>query len=153
MHLDLAIAIAHTRIPYRLHQGHSLGGAYCTLTYGEFLRQQAEPAFSDFNFGDMYTYGSPRVCLEPFATLVNDHTQPGGGKYLFRIVNREDPVCTVPPRTVDQIADYPFIHVRGAWKLSEDGPYKMSDEPPPVDPQSIINIIWNVKNHRMSFCK
>ncbi|RPD52115.1 hypothetical protein L227DRAFT_618084 [Lentinus tigrinus ALCF2SS1-6] len=100
----------------------------------------------------MYTHSCPRVCLEPFATLVNDHTQPGGGKYLFCIVNREDPVCTVPPRTVDQIADYPFVHVGGAWKLTEDGPYKMNDEPPPVDPQSIINIIWNVKNHRKSFC-
>ncbi|KAI0692917.1 Alpha/Beta hydrolase protein [Cerioporus squamosus] len=130
--------------------GHSLGGAYCTLTYGEFLRQQDAPDFAKFNFGDMYTYGSPRVCLQPFATEVNKRTQAGGGKYLFRIVNRDDPVCTVPPRTVAQIPEYPFIHVGGAWKLTDSGPNKMSDEPPPVDPQSILDIIWNVKNHQTS---
>lgn len=96
----------------------------------------------------MYSYGSPRVCYLPFANEVAQRTQVGSGKYLFRIVNREDPVCTVPPRTAGQIPDYPFIHVGGAWKLTNSGPSKMSDEPPPVDPQSIIGMIWNVKNHR-----
>ncbi|KAI0692918.1 hypothetical protein C8T65DRAFT_70852 [Cerioporus squamosus] len=48
--------------------GHSLGGAYCVITYGEFLRRQAEAAFASFNFGDMCAFAAPRVCLEPFAT-------------------------------------------------------------------------------------
>ncbi|TFK79925.1 alpha/beta-hydrolase [Polyporus arcularius HHB13444] len=130
--------------------GHSLGGGYCTLTYAEFLRQQDAAQFKNFVFGDMYSYGSPRVCLQPFASQVNSLTQAGGGKYVFRIVNREDPVCTVPPRTASQLAEYPFIHVGGAWKLDDSGPFKMVQEPPPVDPQSVVDIIWNVKNHQTS---
>ena len=101
----------------------------------------------------MYSLAAPRTCYEPFAAQVNAHTPAGGGKYLFRIVNHEDPVPTVPPPPwplVSNVADYPYIHVGGAWQLAEGGPSKMADEPPPVDPQPILDIIWNVKHHRAS---
>ncbi|KAK7029522.1 hypothetical protein VNI00_014555 [Paramarasmius palmivorus] len=127
--------------------GHSLGGAYCTLTYGEFLRRQAESAFSKYRFGDMYSLAAPRVCMPPFFQEVNNLTRPGGGKYLFRIVNSKDPVPTVPPRKRSQIPDYPFMHVGGAWELTQEGPQKMADEPPPVDPQPLLEFIWDIPYH------
>ncbi|RPD53721.1 alpha/beta-hydrolase [Lentinus tigrinus ALCF2SS1-7] len=128
--------------------GNSLGGAYCIITYGEFLRRQAESAFSNFNFGDMYAFGAPRVCLEPFATEFNRRTQiPGGGKYSFRIVNTLDPVPTIPPVFKNQVAKYPFVHPASAWRITTDGPEKMGDEPPAVDPQDIIALIENAHYH------
>ncbi|THH20919.1 hypothetical protein EUX98_g8494 [Antrodiella citrinella] len=137
--------------PARLHfTGHSLGGAFCTLTYGEFLRLQAETPFNNFNFGDMYSLAAPRVCLEPFADEVNLRTQSGGGKYLFRVVNRDDPVPTIPPRTESQVVDYPFIHVGGAWELTDAGAEKMADEPPPATPQTVLELIFNVKHHQLA---
>ena len=69
-------------------------------------------------------------------------------KYLFRIVNRKDPVPTVPPRSKTELLAYPFVHVGGAWKLDDNGPYKMDDEPPPVEPQPLHDVIVNIANHR-----
>ncbi|THH30609.1 hypothetical protein EUX98_g3569 [Antrodiella citrinella] len=137
----------HARVHFT---GHSLGGAFCTLAYGEFLRRQHEQPIKQFNFGDMYSLAAPRVCLEPFADQVNTRTKPGGGKYLFRVVNRNDPVPTVPPRTANQVVDFPFIHVGGAWELTGTGPGKMHDEPPPMTPQPVAKVIWNIKDHMTS---
>ncbi|RPD56480.1 alpha/beta-hydrolase [Lentinus tigrinus ALCF2SS1-7] len=128
--------------------GHSLGGAYCIITYGEFLRRQAELALANFKFGDMHAFGAPRVCLEPFATEFNRHTQiPGGGKYSFRIVNELDPVTTIPPAFKDQVLEFPFVHPASAWKITTGGPEKMNDEPPPVDPQSVTDLLANAHFH------
>ena len=77
---------------------------------------------------------SPRTCFNPFADQVALLTKSGGGKYIFRIVNDNDPVPTVPPESADQLSEYPFIHVAGAWKISSTAPVKMADEPPPVEP-------------------
>lgn len=115
------------------------------MTYGEFLRRQ--PSLQ-FRFGDMYTLAAPRVCEQPFPQEVNRRTPAEGGKYLFRIVNRNDPVPTIPPRRKDQLLAYPFVHVAGAWELSQAGASKLADEPPPVDPQPTGNIIWNIAHHR-----
>ncbi|EEC00007.1 hypothetical protein MPER_00157, partial [Moniliophthora perniciosa FA553] len=131
--------------------GHSLGGAYCTLTYGEFLRRQDEPKIAKFHFGDMYSLAAPRVCTAPFFQNVSEFTPPGGQRYLFRIVNQGDPVPTIPPPFKDQLQQYPYVHVGGACELLEsDRPQKMQDEPPPVDPQPIPDIIWNAPHHRTS---
>ena len=133
-------------------QGHSLGGAYCIMTYGEFLRRQSEPAFSNFTFGDMYAFGAPRCCLEPFASEVNQHTAaPTGGKFSFRIVNMLDPVPTLPPLFKEQLVEYPFVHPGRAWHTrTTAGPEKMDDEPPPVEPQSIEDIAANWHYHGSS---
>ncbi|KAF7353973.1 Lipase [Mycena venus] len=140
----------HSGERHMLHfTGHSLGGAYCTLTYGEFLRRQNEVAFANFKFGDMYSLAAPRVCAEPFAEQVNLHTQPKEKKYLFRIVNENDPIPTVPPRTKSQLQSIPYVHVGGAWELAGSGPRKMPNEPPQVDPQSIPELFWNAAHHQV----
>ena len=120
------------------------------MTYGEFLRRESEPPFKEFSFGDMYSFGASRVCLQPFAEEVKKRTLDGSRRYLFRIVNKNDPVCTVPPRTSSQQQQYPFIHVSGAWELAKSGPSKMADEPPPVAPQPVDKITWNIRDHRTS---
>jgi len=131
----------------KLHfTGYSLGGAYCALTYGEFLRRQDEAAFRKFNFGDLYCLGAPRTCLPPFAEEVNRRTTYGTGRYVFRVFNKNDPVPTVPPVFVSQLPQYPFTHVGGAWQLSEEGPDKLQDEPPQMDPQG-LRIFANWKYH------
>ncbi|ESK86271.1 lipase precursor [Moniliophthora roreri MCA 2997] len=131
--------------------GHSLGGAYCTLTYGEFLRRQDEPRIAKFHFGDMYSLAAPRVCTPPFFQKVSELTPSGGRRYLFRIVNQDDPVPTIPPPEKDQLQQYPYVHVGGAWELLEsEGPRKMQDEPPPVDPQPIPDIILNAPHHQIN---
>ena len=122
------------------------------MTYGEFLRRQSEPAFANFKFGDMYAFGAPRCCLEPFASEVNQHTAaPTGGKFSFRIVNMLDPVPTLPPLFKEQLVEYPFVHPGRAWHTSTTaGPEKMDDEPPPVEPQSIQDILANWHYHGSS---
>ncbi|KAI0072054.1 alpha/beta-hydrolase [Panus rudis PR-1116 ss-1] len=129
--------------------GHSLGGAYCTLTYGEFLRRQN--LLDTFNFGDMYSIAAPRTCLEPFAAEVGQRATTTTGRIIFRIVNESDPVPTIPPRTTDQLEQYPFVHVDGAWHIFyEKGPEPMASEQPPnspVDPLPIPSIIWNATDH------
>ncbi|KAH8079807.1 hypothetical protein BXZ70DRAFT_644715 [Cristinia sonorae] len=133
--------------------GHSLGGAYCTLTYGEFLRRQTEAPFSTFKFGDMYSVAAPRVCEQPFAAQVTVHTGPG--KLAFRIVNKEDPVPTFPPRTEDQLVEYLFVHVDGGWHLLDASQERMATEQPPdgypVPPKSIPSTIWDATDHRKRF--
>ncbi|KDQ05617.1 hypothetical protein BOTBODRAFT_335068 [Botryobasidium botryosum FD-172 SS1] len=128
--------------------GYSLGGAYCTLTYGEFLRRTLR-----YTFGDMYSLAAPRVCELPFATEVFNRTKPGNGKYIFRIVYRKDPVPTVPPRTKSQLGQYRFTHVDGGWQLfPSEGPKVMRSERPPnnpVDPESIPSSIWNITDHKV----
>lgn len=149
----ISLSYKYHRDAHLSAQGHSLGGAYCTLTYGEFLRRQNDIAFAKFKFADMYSFGAPRVCAEPFAQQVNIHTQPQEKKCLFRIVNNLDPIPTMPPLTKDQLETFPYVHVGGAWELAESGPVKMPDEPPQVDPQSIPKSFWNAKHHSQCFCR
>ena len=116
-----------------------MGGAYCTMAYAEFLRRHGAgvPSFTQYNIGDLYSLAAPRTCFEPFASQLNALTQrEGSGTYAFRIVNHEDPVPKMPPPwpPLANAADYPFIHPAGGWKLGDDGPVKMADEPPPVPP-------------------
>ncbi|KAI0070278.1 alpha/beta-hydrolase [Panus rudis PR-1116 ss-1] len=131
--------------------GHSLGGAYCTLAYAEFLRRPN--LVQSFKLGDMYSIAAPRTCEEPFATQVSKLTNGAGGstKYTFRIVNGKDPVPTIPPRKASQFPKYPFAHPDGAWKIWKDkAPEKMPNEKPPgkpVDPLPITGIIWNAPDH------
>ena len=122
------------------------------LTYGEFLRRQSEPAFSNFAFGDMYAFGAPRCCLQPFASEVNRRTaSPQGGKFAFRIVNMLDPVPTMPPSKKEQLVEYPFVHPGHAWRTrTTEGPDKMDDEPPPVEPQRKQDILANWHHHGSS---
>ncbi|KAH9891031.1 Alpha/Beta hydrolase protein [Cubamyces lactineus] len=132
----------------RLHfTGHSLGGAFSALTYAEFLRrQEAETAFAQFALGDLYTYGGPRSSYEPFATELNKRTREGSGKHMFRIVNSQDPVPTIPPLFADDLINYPFIHARGAWRITVNGPEKMNEEPPPLPPLPVDQMVGEDHN-------
>ncbi|KAI0651481.1 Alpha/Beta hydrolase protein [Trametes meyenii] len=127
----------------KLHfTGHSLGGGLCTLAYGEFLRRQSEAAFAKYLFGDLYALAAPRTSLLPFADKVNELCQAGGGRYTFRIVNKEDPVTTIPPPLASELVQYPFVHVGGGWKMTDNGPEKLADEPPPVPPAPISDMVF-----------
>lgn len=65
--------------------GHSLGGAVATLA-AAYLRKDGGFAV------DVYSYGSPRVGDNDFATFV---TQQAGGEY--RVTHGDDPVPRLPP--------------------------------------------------------
>lgn len=132
-------------------QGHSLGGGLCTLAYGEFLRREAENVFAQLSLGDLYSFAAPRVCYQPFADEINRRTQLVNGRYSFRIVNKQDPVPTMPPPgpPLANVEDFPFIHVGGAWRITDDGPEKMADEPPPVVPPPLDQISADAVDHGM----
>jgi len=98
----------------------------------------------------MYTFGAPRVGLQPFAANVDKLTKAGGGKYVFRIANLNDPVTTVPPGSILEEATYPYVHVGGAWQLQDAGPKKMADEPPLVNPLLATKVFWGVQEHSTS---
>ncbi|KAI0070280.1 hypothetical protein K474DRAFT_1670247 [Panus rudis PR-1116 ss-1] len=120
-------------------------------TYGEFLRRPN--LVQAFKVGDMYSIAAPRTALEPFSTEVSKLTNGAGGstKYTYRIVNGNDPVPTIPPRTAGQLKDYPFVHLDGGWKIWGDkGPEKLPNERAPgkpADPLSFVGIIWNAPDH------
>jgi hypothetical protein len=66
--------------------GHSLGGALAIIA-GAYLRQQ-----NAGNVVDVYSYGSPRVGNEAFATFATN--QAGGSNY--RVTHLDDPVPRLP---------------------------------------------------------
>ena len=113
--------------------------------FGEFLRlkyDQPEPEFQRYNFGDMYTFGAPRVCLLSFADKINAHNQRSSddtkSTYLFRIANAGDPIPTIPPGTSWGLENMPYVHVGGGYRLSTSGPEAMPNEPPQVEPQIFV---------------
>ncbi|KAH6611422.1 hypothetical protein Trco_001442 [Trichoderma cornu-damae] len=97
-----AVAQAHAASPSFgiVATGHSLGGAVATLA-GASLRTQGYPV-------DIYTYGSPRVGNDVFASFVT--SQPGGGE--FRVTHVDDPVPRLPPIIFD------YRHVSPEFWLS-----------------------------------
>lgn len=159
LHITVSRFSAHTHVDslvalntYTAVQGHSLGGGLCTLAYGEFLRRAAEQVFAQFSLGDLYSFAAPRVCYQPFADEINRRTQPVSGGCSFRIVNKKDPVPKMPPPgpPLANVEDFPFIHVGSAWRITDNGPEKMADEPPPVAPPSLDQIVTDGADHGMS---
>ena len=71
--------------------GHSLGGALATLCTN-WLKSQKKTAY-------LYTYGSPRVGLAPFAQHFTNNMK---GK-VFRVYHKTDPVPVLPI--------WPYVHV------------------------------------------
>lgn len=72
--------------------GHSLGGALATVV-ADYVRARGLGA-------SLYTFGSPRVGLNGFATEL---TSAIGAANIFRVYHTNDPVSMVPL--------YPFMHV------------------------------------------
>lgn len=121
-------------------KGHSLGAAYATLLFAEFLRQQIndEEQFTKYNVGDLYILGAPRVSQQPFADNLENMTSEDKKKFVFRIVNGKDPICTIPPMRSKEFLWYKYVHVDGGWHLTKHGPHPMHTEQAPhgvpVDP-------------------
>jgi triacylglycerol lipase len=79
--------------PSRVHcVGHSLGGALATLAAEWVTRNNIAHA-------SLYTFGSPRVGFEPFATTA---TQRVTAEHIFRVQHKTDIVPCVPV--------WPFAH-------------------------------------------
>ena len=72
--------------------GHSLGGALATLIAEWVVTETRSKA-------NIYTFGSPRVGLAPFAQNLNAHKKI---EHIFRAVNSGDPIALVPL--------WPFVH-------------------------------------------
>jgi pimeloyl-ACP methyl ester carboxylesterase len=73
--------------------GHSLGGALATLA-ADWLRARSTLAVN------VYTFGSPRVGIPPFARKFTDRI---GAANVYRVHHDTDPVAMVPT--------WPFFHV------------------------------------------
>lgn len=74
--------------------GHSLGGAIATLAADWIKKANIVPTVG------LYTFGSPRVGLEPFANQCTSALRP---ENIFRVHHKTDPVPMVPT--------WPFCHV------------------------------------------
>ncbi len=81
--------------PRRVHcVGHSLGGALATLA-ADFVAVKGSKA-------SLYTFGSPRVGMNDFATRLSLHEKVGID-HIHRVYHGGDPVSMVPL--------WPFVHV------------------------------------------
>lgn len=83
--------------------GHSLGAALATLATA-FLVEAGQPVYG------LYTFGSPRVGDSAFASAFDSRF-----KRAYRVVNNNDVVTRVPPRSLF------YDHVGEFWYLSEMG--------------------------------
>lgn len=82
----------HGQVIGRVHCiGHSLGGALATLAANYLQSRNLNVC--------LYTFGSPRVGLEPFSRFISQKMK----KNIFRVFHNIDPVTTLPT--------WPFYHV------------------------------------------
>ncbi|GJJ14336.1 hypothetical protein Clacol_008600 [Clathrus columnatus] len=96
--------------------GHSLGGAYATLTYAELtIKGVSSPKAI---IGDLYAYGAPRVGLEDFAIAAKGavHSDAICKGSSWRIINNNDLVPNVPLIPLFPFSPNPFIHIDYGYK-------------------------------------
>jgi predicted lipase len=107
--------------------GHSMGAALCTLAipdviYNFAAKRSISPQFL------LYNFASPRVGDTRFACSMN--TELTQRARVYRIVNTEDIVPTLPPAASDTSAFYEHIGTQisfTAQYLSIDGNHSMAD--------------------------
>lgn len=92
--------------------GHSLGAALATLTTA-FYRHQRQTV------NGLYTFGSPRVGGNRFDRFF----EPDFGRHSFRVVNGNDIVTRVPPRS------FGFHHVGTCVFFDGDGDWQVNPGP------------------------
>ncbi|MGA1475445.1 MAG: lipase family protein [Prochlorothrix sp.] len=92
--------------------GHSLGAALATLTTA-FYRHQRQTV------NGLYTFGSPRVGDNRFDRFF----EPDFGRHSFRVVNGNDIVTRVPPRS------FGFHHVGTCVFFDGDGDWQVNPGP------------------------
>ena len=97
--------------------GHSRGGAFAALAAAAFARAGDLPPL-----GGVYTFGQPRVGNAAFARQLDAGARPIP---LFRFVNRDDPVPTVPiaapPATGRLGVSLDYRHGGTMVQLRDDG--------------------------------
>lgn len=101
------------------------------------------PVSSHFYIGDLYTFGSPRVGLNDWASTVQSAMAAQTQGHAWRTVNAGDVVTTVPPVLP---SDANFNHLDVGWQISPtQPPLKLPSEvgTHPNPPSS-----WNIKPHR-----
>jgi hypothetical protein len=142
---------------YKLHvTGHSLGASYGTLCFGQLLNLNSANPPKSWVLGDFYTFGSPRISENDFAKPFAS-TLAGQIGSAWRIVNRKDPVPTVPPAKFLFWSDPRiYIHVdSGIQIFPHKNPKALGSElgmdPGPEAP-SDWSIIWNASDHCKSIC-
>jgi len=93
--------------------GHSLGGAYGSLSYGQLVYKgiSTDKAF----LGDLYTFGAPRVGEKDFAEPFRDAVKESSGS-TWRIVNKGDIVARVPALLVKWIGR-PWVHIDSLYTV------------------------------------
>ncbi len=74
--------------------GHSLGGALATLAAAHIELQMS----NEFETAGGYTFGQPRVGNDDFADAFDERLK---GRF-FRIMNKNDVVCVIPPKIFTQ---------------------------------------------------
>jgi len=96
--------------------GHSLGGAYSSLTYAQLTISGY--GTSKAALGDIYTFGSPRVGRGDFAEKVKASVNPPMSVgSSWRIANDKDYVPQVPASPPWPISRDPFIHIDAAYAI------------------------------------
>ncbi|KAG2006845.1 hypothetical protein CC2G_014588 [Coprinopsis cinerea AmutBmut pab1-1] len=90
--------------------GHSLGGAYATLTHGQLCIEGFGAAGAAV--GDLYTFGGPRAGRGDFATLFKASVAPPTDQgSTWRIVNYKDYIPKVPASKPLIPVSNPFVHI------------------------------------------
>ncbi|EPQ52511.1 alpha/beta-hydrolase [Gloeophyllum trabeum ATCC 11539] len=107
--------------------GHSLGASYATLCYGQLLQYQSTTP-TGWILGDLYTFGSPRIGMNSFASQVRNAGEHAPGS-AWRIVNQDDSVTALPPAPAKLFLGLPleddariYIHVDSAYRISITSP-------------------------------
>ncbi|GJJ06945.1 hypothetical protein Clacol_001141 [Clathrus columnatus] len=100
--------------------GHSLGGAYGALTYGQLTISGS--GATKAVLGDLYTFGAPRVgradFAVPFKAAVAAGTTCIGSPW--RIMNFKDIVPKVPASPPWPVSRDPYIHIDSAYIIYPD---------------------------------
>ncbi|GJJ06943.1 hypothetical protein Clacol_001139 [Clathrus columnatus] len=100
--------------------GHSLGGAYGTLTYGQLTIDGS--GATKAVLGDLYTFGAPRVGRGDFAVPFKAAV-PAGKTSIgspWRIMNNKDIVPKVPASLPWPATRDPYIHIDSAYMIYPD---------------------------------
>jgi hypothetical protein len=99
--------------------GHSLGGAYSTLSYAQLCIEGFGTTIA--SLGDLYTFGSPRAGRGDFAVGVKHNAYPPADNgSSWRIVNYNDYVPKLPASPPWPLSFDPFIHVDAAYMIYPD---------------------------------
>jgi hypothetical protein len=97
-------------------QGYSLGGSYASFFHMETVRRLGNSPFKgNIYVGDLYTFGSPRVGLNDWASAARTAMGSQTRGHAWRAANVGDPVTTIPPIFP---LDANFTHLDVGWQLS-----------------------------------